>query len=213
MNRQVGVFGLEEFGQSVAIALAQNGCEVMAVDIVEDRVQDVADYVTMAVRADVCDEDAMHSLGISNLDMVVIAISNDLEASIMATILAKEAGVPYVLVKAKTNLHATVLKKVGADQVVFPERAMGMRIARSLVSGTFTDIIELSSKFSMVEAVTPHAWIGKTLRQLDLRKQGLNVIAKKEGEEVILNLDPDHPLGEDEVYIIVGDNPSLEKIK
>ena len=212
-TKEFGVFGLGDFGRSVAIALANNGCQVMAVDVKEDRIQDIADYVTMAVRADVCDADTMRSLGIRNLDGVVIAIGDNLEASIMATIIVKEAGVPYVLAKAGNDIHATVLKKVGVDEIIFPEQAMGIRIARNLVTGKFIDLIELSSTFSMVEIAPPESWIGKTLRELNLRDRlGLNCIACKHGDDVDTNLDPDRPLRKEDTYIIVGENKTLEKI-
>ncbi len=212
-TKEFGVFGLGDFGRSVAIALASNGCQVMAVDVKEDRIQDIADYVTMAVRADVCDAETMRSLGIRNLDCVVIAIGGNLEASIMATIIAKEAGVPYVLAKAGNDIHATVLKKVGVDEIIFPEQAMGIRIARNLVTGKFIDLIELSSTFSMVEIAPPESWIGKTLRELNLRDRlGLNCIGCKQGDDVDINLDPDLPLRRGVTYIIVGENKTLEKI-
>ncbi len=213
-KRSFGVFGLGEFGKSVAVTLAQGGQEVLAVDIKDDEVQSIGDIVTMAVKADVSDSEVMRSLGIANLDCVIIAIGNDLEASIMATIIVKEAGVKYVLAKANNDLHAKVLKKVGADDIIFPEKAMGVRIARSLVLGVFIDIIELSSKFSMVEVVVPENWVGKSLRELNIRnKFGFNVIAKKDGENINMNLDPDRKLERGDTYIIVGENNALEKIK
>ena len=211
-QKEFGVIGLGEFGRSIAIALASNGCQVMAIDIKDDRIQDIADYVTMAVRADVCDADTMRSLGIKKLDGVVIAIGDNLEASIMATIVAKEAGVPYILAKASNEIHATVLKKVGVDEVIFPEQAMGKRIARSLVAGNFIDIVELSKEFSMVAIDVPTEWIGKSLRELNLRdRYGMNCIARKDGDKVEMKLDPDRKLLEGEHYIFVGDNASLEQ--
>ena len=212
-KKEFGVFGLGDFGKSIAMTLAQSGCQVMAVDMNAERVQEASDYVTMAVRADVTDTAAMSALGIGNLDVVVIAIGNSLEASVMAAIAAKEAGVPYVLAKVRSKAHATVLKKMGVDQVVFPEEAMGIRIARSLVSGNFVDIIEMSSEFSIVEVKIPQEWEGKTLRELAIRQYNLNIIARKDNQNIDMKINPDRPLKAGETYVIAGDNKSLERLR
>lgn len=212
-RKEFAVFGLGEFGRSVALTLAKNGCEVMAIDSSSEKVQDIADSVTHAVKADATDMDVVRSLGLNNLDAVVIAIGNNLEASIMATIISKECGVPYVLAKASNDIHAAVLRKVGADEIIYPEKAMGVRTARNLMSGNFLDFIELSKSFSMVEITPPPSWVGKSLRELDLRKKGLNVIACKQGDNVITQLDPDTVLREGDDFIIVGQNEALNRIK
>ncbi|MBU9728752.1 potassium channel family protein [Diplocloster modestus] len=211
-KKEFAVFGLGEFGRSVALTLAKNGCQVLAVDWKVEKVQDIADYVTHAFRADVSDAEALRSLGLHNLDGAIIAIGENLEASIMATIVTKECGVPYVLAKAHNDIHGMVLQKVGADKVIFPERAMGVRTARNIISGNFIDTMELSNSFSMVEVVTPQNWIGKSLRQLDLRSFGLNVIARKDGERIIPTPDPDRSALVDDTYIILGENEALEKL-
>ena len=212
-RKEFAVFGLGEFGRSVALTLAKNGCEVMAIDSSSEKVQEIADSVTHAVKADATDMDVVRSLGLNNLDAVVIAIGNNLEASIMATIISKECGVPYVLAKASNDIHAAVLRKVGADEIIYPEKAMGVRTARNLMSGNFLDFIELSKSFSMVEITPPPSWVGKSLRALDLRKMGLNVIACKQGDNVITQLDPDTVLREGDDFIIVGQNEALNRIK
>ena len=212
-RKEFAVFGLGEFGRSVALTLAKNGCEVMAIDSSSEKVQEIADSVTHAVKADATDMDVVRSLGLNNLDAVVIAIGNNLEASIMATIISKECGVPYVLAKASNDIHAAVLRKGGADEIIYPEKAMGVRTARNLMSGNFLDFIELSKSFSMVEITPPPSWVGKSLRELDLRKKGLNVIACKQGDNVITQLDPDTVLREGDDFIIVGQNEALNRIK
>lgn len=213
-NREFAVFGLGKFGRSVASTLAANGCEVIAIDINEEKVQDISDSVTFAVRADVTDQDSLQQLGIGNMDVAFVTISGNLEASIMATILAKEFGVPYVVAKATNELHATVLRKVGADEVVFPESEMGARIARNMISGNFIDLIELSSQISIVEMPVPSAWIGKTLRELNIRDRfGVNLIALKLGEQLDVNILPDTPLEEKETIVVVGDTKAIKQIK
>ncbi len=210
--KRFGVFGLGDFGQSVAITLAKNGCDVLAVDIHEDKIQDIADYVSMAVKTDLCDQDALRSLNIKNLDVVVVAVGDNMEAGVMATILAKEAGVPYILAKAKNEIYAKVLRKVGADEIIFPEIAMGQRIAKGLMTGKFIDLLELSSKFSLTEIRVSKGWVGKTLRELKLRdRYGVNVIARKTGEEIEMDLNPDQPLELGSIYIMAGSNSALEQ--
>jgi trk system potassium uptake protein TrkA len=211
-RREFAVLGLGEFGRSVAFSLAQGGASVLAVDHCEECVQMVADHVTYAVKADLTDPETLHMLGIQNMDVAVVCISDNLEASILATIISKQSGVPFVMAKARDELQASVLTKVGADQIIFPERSMGVRIARNLIAGNFVDIIELSGKFSMVEVCIPGKWAGKTLRELNLRNIGLNMIAKKEEDEITMVLEPDQVLKRGDIYILVGSNEALARI-
>lgn len=212
-RKSFAVFGLGEFGQSVALTMMKNGYDVLAVDKRTDRVQEIADHVTRAVRADATDADVLKSLGLETMDGAIVGIGSSLEASILITIGAKECGVPYVLAKAKDAIEEKVLRRVGADEVVFPERAMGIRIGQNLSSGNFSDIVELSSSFSMVEMKIPAAWNGKTLRELKLRALGLNIIGRKNGDEVTITLDPDETMSNTATYIVIGSNESLEKVK
>ena len=130
----------------------------------------------------------------------------------MATIMAKEAGVPHIPAKAKNEIYAKGLRKVGADEIVFPEVAMGQRIAKGIMTGKFIDLLELSSKFSITEFKVFDSWIGKTFRELNLRERyGVNMIARKVGEEIEMDLDPDTPLEKGAIYIVAGSNQSLEK--
>lgn len=207
------VFGIGKFGHSVAVSLADEGCEVLAVDIDDEKVEDIASDVAYAVKANVNDPDIYSALGIGNMDGAVIAISQNMEASIMATILSKEAGVPYVLAKATSPTHATVLKKVGADEIIHPEKQMGSRVARNMVFGSFVDTFELSSTYSMVEMEVPELWAGKSLRELDVRKRyGVNVVAVKDGDSVNANFDPETPMEQGHILLTVGNNDALKKL-
>ena len=207
------VLGLGNFGMSVISNLVELDAEVLAVDVNEARVHDAASIATTAVTADVTDRVALETLGLNNFDAVIIGMAENLEASVMATILAKEMGVPWVIAKAETDLHRKILEKVGADQVVFPEKEMGAKIARILVVGGFIDLIELSNNVSIVEIHILKDWIGKTLIELDLRKKfGLNVIALKNEGELMMNPDPNLPLTEDETMVLTGDNKVLRRL-
>lgn len=213
MKKQCVVIGLGEFGTSVALTLEEQGCEVLVIDKEEERIEAVMNHVTHAVVGNAADPEVLNSLGVRNFDVAIITIGNNLEASIMATILVKESGVPYVLAKAQNDLHAQVLRKIGADKVVFPERAMGIRVARNLLAGHFIDMIELSDQFSIVEVNTPASWVGKNLMELNLRKKGLNIIARKDGDMVETALDPKKILTGQDVYIIFGSNDALQHLK
>lgn len=212
-NNDFVVFGLGKFGKSVAQTLAENGKEVLAIDSSEEVIQDVSDFVTHAVQADVTDSDALKALGVGNFDVAVIAISNNLQASIMSTILAKEMGVPFVLAKAQNDIHKRVLEKVGADKVIFPEREIGVRIANNLISETFVDFIELSDDFSIVELSVVDEWIGKSLKELNMRvNYGINVMAIRKGENISITPGPDLILQSSDVLVVIGANADLRKI-
>src|SRR4051812_6537883 len=173
------------FGSSVAKTLSQLGFEVLAIDHREETVQEVSAFVTHAVQADSTDEEALRALGIRNFDVVVVAIGEDIQASILTTLILKDMGVPALIVKAQNELHGKVLTKIGADKVVFPERDMGVRVAHHLISPNILDYIELSDDYSIVEIKATGAMIGKNLRELDIRaKYGCNVMALKAGEKM-----------------------------
>ena len=214
IKRQYAVLGLGKFGGSVARTLSSCGCEVLAVDRNEQLVNELADEVTCAVCADMTNPKAIKSLGLHNIDMAVIGLAEDMEASILATILVKEEGVPCVLAKAVNSLHETILKKVGADMVIFPEQDSGIRVARNLVSGSFEDLFSLSDTFSIVEMKMPQQWAGRTLRELGLRdRYKINIVAIKNGVDVRVDLHPDEILDEAMTLILIGNNSDLEKMK
>jgi len=212
-RKEFVVFGLGRFGRSVAATLAESGCEVMVVDQDPDKVHELADIVTYAVTSDVTDSEALNSLGISNFDGAIIGIGEDLEASILVTILVKEMGIPYVLAKAQSDIHAKVLRKVGADAVVFPEKETGMRIAHNLMMGNFFDAVELSSTFSMMELPVKESWVGSSMKQLNFRaKYKINVVGIKTKDYLDANPEPDRPFEEDDVLVVIGKNEVLNKL-
>ncbi len=195
MNKSFAVIGLGRFGRSVAIELSKLGAEVMVIDNDEEKINHVADYVTCAMNIDVRDHEALKNSGISNMDAVIVAMSESLEPSIMSVITAKDLGVPKVLAKAKDTVSGEILSKVGADTILYPEKESGRRISRRLMSNDFLDYFELSDTVSLVELMPKEEWVGKSLRSLDLRKNyRINVVAIKENEDVRVVMDPDEPL-------------------
>lgn len=197
------VIGMGRFGTAVAKELARSGADVLAIDVNEERVRAIAEYVTHAVKADITDGDTAAALGLGNMDAVIVAMTRSMDASILATISAKESGAPYVIAKAMDEMHAKILTKVGADKVIVPEKESGVRIARNLANGNFLDFYELSDRISMVEIAVKEEWIGQNLRQLDFRREyGANVIAyQATGKELIVNIPPDMPLSEGTIWI------------
>ena len=213
-KKQFAIIGLGRFGSSVAKYLAEMGYEVLAVDDNSQRVQDIAHAVTHAVAADSTDEEAMSSLGIRNFDVVVVAIGQDIQSSILTTLILKDLGVPYIIVKAQNDLHGKVLNKIGADKVVFPERDMGLRVAHHLISPNILEHIELSPEYSIVEMRLPSVMFGKNLKQLDIRqKYNCNVLAVKRNEEMNITPSADESLIRDDILVIVGKNEQLTKLE
>lgn len=212
-KKQYAVLGLGRFGYAVAVTLAQAGNQVLAVDKSEEIVQEISDYVTYAVRADVTDTKVFASLGISNMDVVIVGIAQNMQASILAAIQTKEAGVPLVIAKCASRIHADILVRVGADQVIMAEYETGVRLAKNLISGGFKDLFELSDDFSVAELSTPSAWQGKTLEQLNIRKKyGVNIIAIKRDERIEVNIDPRQPLRAEDLLVMAGENDDLARV-
>lgn len=213
-KKEFAVLGLGKFGLSLAKCLADSSCEVMVVDRDAEMVDLVADYVVYAEVGDLTNKDFIGSLGLSNYDAVIIGIGDDLEASVMATILAKESGAKMILAKAGSELQARILRKVGADSIVFPEQESGIRIGNQLVRGNYFDAIELSDTYSIVELPLPESWIGHTFISLDLRaRYKVNVIGIKRDEEMIINPDPKKTLMGNDLLVVLGDNDNLEKLR
>jgi trk system potassium uptake protein TrkA len=214
MKKQFAVIGLGRFGSSVAKTLSHMSFEVLARDDREERIQEMSAIVTHAVQADSTDEEALRAIGIRNFDVVVVAIGEDIQASILTTLILKEIGIPTIVVKAVNELHGKVLKKIGADKVIFPERDMGQRVAHHLISSNILDHIELSADYSIVEIKVSNQMVGKSLRELDIRaKYGCNVIAIKQQEKLIIPPSGEDPLKPEDILVIVGNNENLEKFE
>lgn len=183
-RKQFLVIGAGRFGSSVARTLYEQGHDVLVVDSNEAIVQQISDKVTHAVAANATSEEALEALGVQEFDVVVVAIGHEMQNSIMVSILLKELGARYIVAKAQTELHGKVLRKIGVNRVVFPERDMGQKLAHSLVSRNIIDLIELSETYSVVEVEAPQEMVGRTLQDLNLRvRYGINVIALRRGEK------------------------------
>jgi trk system potassium uptake protein TrkA len=214
MKKQFAVIGMGRFGSSVAKSLYNLGFEVLAIDSSEERTQDVVNVVTHAIQADSTDEDALKAIGIRNFDVVVVAIGQDIQASILTTLILKDLGVPTLIVKAQNELHGKVLDKIGADKIIFPERDMGQRVAHHLISPNILDFIELSDDYSIVEIKASPSMIGKSLLDLDIRaKYGCNVMAIKMQNKMNIAPHATDLIQEDNILVVVGQNEDLKKFE
>lgn len=214
MARQFCVIGLGRFGASLARTLYEYGYDVMAIDTNEDRIQENIHHVTHAVQADSTDEEALKALGIRNFDVVVVSIGQDIQSSILTTLIIKELGVRQIVVKAQNELHGKVLYKIGADKVVFPERDMGLRVAHHLISPNILDFIELADDYSIVEIVASEQMVGKSLLDLEVRaRYGVNVMAIKSGKKVNVAPLATDKINEGDILVVMGQNDDLQKFE
>jgi trk system potassium uptake protein TrkA len=213
-KKQFAVIGIGRFGSSVASSLASQGYEVLAVDRDEESVQKISEVVTHAVCVDTTDEEALKALGIRNFDKVVVAIGEDVQASILTTLLLKEAGVGYIVAKAQNELHGKMLEKIGADRIVYPERDMGMRIAHCLVSTNVLEYIELSPDLSIVEVAVPREMVGKPLSESNLREGfGLNLVAVKRSDSILVSPKPEEVFRQGDILFVIGEIKGIRRLE
>ena len=208
------IVGLGRFGTAVARKLHELGNEVMAIDDNAELIQRISDHVTYAVVGDARDEEVLESLGVRNFDCAVVAIGDNLAASILITLNLKALGMPQIICKAKDEQQKRALEKIGADRVVIPEREMGTKLAQNLTSTSVLDYIELSDRCGIIEIKTPASWVGKDLRSLNVRaKYGVNVIALRKADEIVVSFSPDEPLQENDVLVLIGTNQQLSDVE
>ena len=204
-KKQFVVVGLGRFGESLAKTVYDLGHDVLVIDMDEEKIADIADYVTHAVQMDATDENALRKLGLSNFDVAVVTIGSDIQASVMSALLMREMGVKYVIAKGHSDLHAKVLYKIGANKVILPEKDMGKRVAHNLVSSNILDYIELSSEYSIMEIEALDSWVEKSLIDLELRrKYGINVVAIKDGSKVNVSPGADEIIKKNDIIVALG---------
>lgn len=214
MKKQFLVIGLGRFGSSITKTLIQNGHEVLAVDKNEQLVQEIASIATHALQADCTDESVLRELGVSNFTHGIVAIGDDLQASILTTLLLKELKVPKVTAKARNEMHGKVLGKIGADHVVYPERDMGIRLGNQISSDTLIDYIELSPDYNLAEILASPAMNGKSLKQLDIRaKYGCTIMAIKKGQHINVSPKADDAIHTGDILLIIGSNEEIRELE
>ncbi len=214
IKKTYAVFGLGRYGRAVARELVGNGAEVIAVDLDENAVNAAASGLPICKCADITDMEVVTQLGIHNVDVVIVAMASNLEASVMAVTLCKELGVKTVIAKCANEMHQKILTRVGADKVVFPENESGIRLAKNLLSSGFVDMIALSEDVSVVELDVRNEWVGHSLIELNLRKKySINVVAIRKGEIVSVDINPEEKLEQSATLIVIANTEKLAKLK
>jgi trk system potassium uptake protein len=206
------VIGLGRFGYQLSITLAEKGMEILAIDQNESIIASIRDKVTQAICMKVADEESLHAIGIEDMDNVIVAMGEDFSQSILITaLLKKHLNVPNVIARAINKIHENILKLVGADNVVFPERDLGIRLANNL-SFPSVDFIPVTEKFALTEINAPKNFVGKTISELQLKKsRRISCIGtKKEGKITLIS--PDYVVMEGDRLIMVGENKDLAKV-
>ena len=218
-RKHFGVIGLGRFGSAMAMTLTELGHDVIGVDGDEARVQQLADVITHALQIDATDERALRAAGIQDVDVAVVSIGENIESSLLVVMQLRELGIDTIVAKAVTPLHGRILEKLGVSRVIFPEREMAIRIAHSLVMPNVIDYIELSRDFSIVEVPAPDAFVGRTLKQLELRPRlGLTLIAIKRQDDagggIVTNIAPaaDETIRAGDVLALLGSNERLNQL-
>lgn len=212
-NKQFAVLGLGRFGQSIVTSLVENGCEVLCCDKDIEIVNEMSKYGCHVVQADVTASHVLTEFGINNFDVVIVAIGENMEGSILATMMAKELGAKCVIAKAKNDIQKSILEKVGADKVVLPERDMGKRIVSTLIATNIIDYINLSDKFAIAEIEPAEKWLNKTILDINIRaKFGLNIVAIKRNNDIIVSLNPTDIIEKGDVLVVIGETPDVKKI-
>ncbi len=214
IHKTYAVLGLGRYGRAVAQELVRNGAEVLAVDIDQDNVNRAIETIPVCKCADITEPEVIKRLGISNIDVVIVAMAGNLESSVMAVTLCKEAGVPTVIVKCGNEMHQKIFSRVGADLVIFPEKESGTRLAKNLLTSGFAEMIELSDEVSMVEIDVKEEWVGKTLIELSLRKKySINVVAVRQNGKINTTVEPASPLEKGMELIVIANTAKLQKLK
>jgi trk system potassium uptake protein TrkA len=208
------VIGLGRFGSAAARELHRLGHEVLAVDTNEDLVNEIARDVTHAVQLDASDESALEAVGAGQFGAAIVAISANAEASIFATMVLKKLGVPLIVAKAGSRLHGSILERVGAGRVVYPEHDTGIRVAHSFRIPNIIDYLDIAPQFGVVQVHPPRAFIGRTLRDLNLGgRLQLTPIALRRGSNVIVNPHRDETIGEADELVLIGRDENLEALR
>ena len=208
------IIGLGRFGTSVAKALYDLGQEVLAIDSDEELVNDIAPYVTQALQLDATDETLLAGLGVKNFDAAIVSIGQNTRDSILVCVLLKELGVPALIAKANDELHAKVLRKIGVDRVVFPERDMGVRLARSIISPGVLELMNLSDDYQIIEVLVPAKWVGNTIIGVDVRrKHGVNILAIHRGDRFLVAPAADMLFESNDTLLVMGKKEDIERLE
>lgn len=213
-RKEFVIFGVGDFGMNVAKTLSNSGATVMVVDKNENQLEKIASEVTHTICADATNPEAMKQLGIRNYDGAVVGIGHNLETSALITMQLEEMDVPFIMVKASTDIEGRILTRLGADKVIFPDREMGIRVANDIMNGNYFEAIELSEEYSIVDMMAPSDWVGRNLQQLNIRsKYGVSIIGIRGLEETNINPAAEYTLQPQDVLIVLGHNTEIQRLR
>ncbi|SFG41401.1 trk system potassium uptake protein TrkA [Lachnospiraceae bacterium C7] len=213
MNKSIAILGMGQFGSYIAEELSDNGADVLIADKNEEIINQYADKVSYAMTAELSDPKAIEAIGLSNMDVVVVAMGDSLESSIMCVMVAKEEGVPYVIAKASSERMGEILKKVGADEVIYAEKESARSNARKIMSSNFLEFFDLGDDLCVVSMRPLSRWVGKTLSELRLRnKYKINVVAVKKNKSANADINPEDPIEADSQLLIITQKNNLDKL-
>ena len=213
MKKDIAIIGLGTFGFELALQLSRLGHSVMAIDIDEKKVNAIKDYVEMAIVVDITDEDVLKKIEINTFDKVIFGLSSDLESIILAITHMKKLGVKYIIGKANNRIKKEILLKIGADEVNLPEIAAAINLAEKLTYPSVLDKFRIDYKTSLMEVQVPKEFVGKSLKELNLRKKyGLNVVMRKNKKETEVISSPDIVFDEEDVLFIIGEEARFKSL-
>lgn len=215
MIKTVGVLGLGVFGSTIAKELGEQHYDVIAVDKDLVDVNRVEEYVVQAVQGNITDLELLESIGLSNCDAVVIGTGSNLEASVLAVMNCKKLGIKKIIAKAKNRTHMEILLEIGADEIIRPEKEMGDKVARNIMRNNILDVINLDEDNSIIEFTAPERWIGRSLKDLDLRKKyKINVIGMKSSPDspLSINVPPEQKIEPDSFIVAIGKPDTFEHL-
>lgn len=214
MSKDYAVIGLGRFGGSICRELSREGKQVLAIDIDEAKVNEFKNIASHAVILDSTDEESLKEIGIHNFEHVIVAIGESLQASILTTVILTDLHVERITVKAQNDYHEKILRKLGVDRVIHPERDMGRRIAQNIISNNILDFLDLSDDYSIVEVKAGKKMIGKTLIDLDIRaKFGCNIVAIKSGETIDVSPSPEYVFKLDDILLVIGRDDEIHRFE
>ncbi len=208
------VIGLSTFGQHVVRSLSSTPVELLVIDKDPKKLEEIADLVLNTVCADATDPEVLNHLGLSGFEGAVVALEHDLESNVLITVQLKELGVPNVIVRASGEIEGRVLRRIGADKVIQPDREMGIRVANQISGGKYFEAIELPQNYSIVDFAVPAAWYDKTLRELEIRAEyGVTVIGIRREEELLVNPSPELTLQRSDIAVLLGDADQMKTLE
>ncbi len=213
-NKTFAVIGLDRFGSNLAINLQKLGNEVIGIDSNPEKVRRISDEITHAAIGDPTDEEVLRTLGVRNADVAIVALTQNIQSGVLVTLMLKELGMSNVIAECTSDIHGRILTKVGADKVIYPEKDMGERLAKSLSNTDIMEYIDLSDEYSIMEIRVPKSWAGKSILELNVRANyNINIIACRGSDSSIsISPDPKMPLIAENKLIVVGTNESIESV-